>query len=370
MFKEINNKIKLITNDKNWVESEAIEQLKLVSELEGVQQAIGLPDIHSGPVGVTIATQKIIYPHLIGNDVGCGMALFQTDLKKSKIKRDKWVRKLSGLEDSYDGNINAIIEEAGVESTAYDSSIGTIGGGNHFAELQSIEKAFDENALLDLGVDSKNLVLLVHSGSRSLGSAIFQEFAETNTSTGLKIESEEATKYLQQHDNAVHWAKLSRKLIAERFLEQLGSFSKTVLDVEHNCIAKTTVGHQEYYLHRKGAARSDLGAVVIAGSRGTYSYLVLPIGGQEQNLFSLAHGSGRKWKRKNAKSILGDKYTIDKMQLTEIGSAVICEDKNLLYEEAPQAYKNIEHIIAALADAGIIKVLAQLKPIITYKTRK
>ncbi len=366
-------KIRLITSEKNWIETEAIDHLKHTADLEGVVKAVGLPDIHPGnghPVGAAFAIKDYIYPNIIGNDIGCGIALFQTDLKKAKMKRDKWVKKLSGLEDNFKGDVKQILMDEEITPTEYDDALGTIGGGNHFAELQSIEKVYNTEELSALGIDPKNLMLMVHSGTRSYGAAIFQEHVDLDNTFGLKAGTDEANRYFKEHNNAIKWAHTSRKLIAERFLEQIGSSSNLIVNVEHNCISKTYLQNEEYYIHRKGAARSDKGAVVIAGSRGTYSYLVKPIGLQEENLFSLAHGAGRKWKRNNSKAILGEKFTVEKMQQTELGSVVICEDKDLLYEEAPQAYKNIEHIISALIDAGIIEVIAQLKPIITYKVRK
>ncbi|WP_339136635.1 MAG: RtcB family protein [Candidatus Electrothrix sp. GW3-4] len=110
--------------------------------------------------------------------------------------------------------------------------------------------------------------------------------------------------------------------------------------------------------------------MVIPGSRGSYSYLVQPTGSQEANCFSLAHGAGRKWKRSGARSRLKGKYTRESLLQTGFGSRVICEDRDLLYEEAPQAYKNISVIVQDLQDAGLLKVIAVLQPLITYKVRK
>ena len=110
--------------------------------------------------------------------------------------------------------------------------------------------------------------------------------------------------------------------------------------------------------------------LVIPGSRGSLSYLVSPIGDQHENCFSVAHGAGRKWKRSESRSRLHQKYPYKTLLQTKLGSKVICDDKNLLYEEAPQAYKNIDIVIHDLQDAGLIRVIARLKPLITYKTRR
>ena len=126
------------------------------------------------------------------------------------------------------------------------------------------------------------------------------------------------------------------------------------------------------FLHRKGATPSDCGAVVIPGSRGDYSYLVKPREDADEamhmSLYSLAHGAGRKWKRGECQGRLSHKYKRDDLYKTELGSRVICANKELLYDEAPQAYKEAQTIIADLEEAGLIDVIARLRPILTFKT--
>jgi release factor H-coupled RctB family protein len=109
---------------------------------------------------------------------------------------------------------------------------------------------------------------------------------------------------------------------------------------------------------------------MIPGSRGTFSYLVNPIGDHYQNAYSLAHGAGRKWKRSDTKAHLSNRFKREDLIKTNLGSRVICEDKDLLYEEAPQAYKNIDIVIQDMVDAGLIEVIAVFRPVITYKTRR
>src|ERR1700729_389081 len=90
----------VIASQKNWIEGSALEQLKKTAQLPGMRKAIGMPDLHPGkdaPIGAVFAGD-LVYPHLVGNDIGCGMALWQTELRNAKIKLDKWVRRLTGLE--------------------------------------------------------------------------------------------------------------------------------------------------------------------------------------------------------------------------------------------------------------------------------
>lgn len=108
---------------------------------------------------------------------------------------------------------------------------------------------------------------------------------------------------------------------------------------------------------------------MIPGSRGDFSYLVQPTHHTEKSLYSLAHGAGRKWQRSECKGRLSHKYSTNDLQHTNFGSIVVCTDKNTLYEEAPQAYKKISSIIAAMENAQLLTVVARFKPVLTYKTQ-
>ena len=80
---------------KSWIEGEALRQLYAAAKLEGMRLAVGFPDLHPGkgsPVGAAFVTEGLIYPYLIGGDIGCGMALFKTDLVQRDIKLDRWAR--------------------------------------------------------------------------------------------------------------------------------------------------------------------------------------------------------------------------------------------------------------------------------------
>jgi len=141
-----------------------------------------------------------------------------------------------------------------------------------------------------------------------------------------------------------------------------------LLDINHNLVSPARVDGFDGWLHRKGATPSDQGAVVIPGSRGDYSYLVQPIA-DERSLLSLAHGAGRKWMRSECKDRLAARYSVEQLSRTALGSRVICADRALIYEEAPEAYKAIDSVVGALREAGLVRVLARLKPVLTYKTR-
>jgi release factor H-coupled RctB family protein len=361
--------LKVIASNKTWIESEALEQLKNTSKLQGMKSVVGLPDLHPGkdsPIGAAFLCDNVIYPHLVGNDIGCGMGLFETQLSSLKIKMETWVKRLSGLDEPYKEDCSIWLEQFNVQKTPFDKSLGTIGGGNHFVELQKIEKILDKDLFEQLNLDCKKLYLMVHSGSRGYGQKILESFVDKYSKKALT--GAEKDDYLALHNNALLWAKANRLLIAHRFTAALKTTSQCVLDIFHNFVEPVHVNTDIFYLHRKGATPSTQGAVIIPGSRGDFSYLVYPTGLQKDNLFSLAHGAGRKWKRSDAKGKLSN-FRKDDFVKTKLGNFVICEDKNLIFEEAPEAYKKIEHIIDDLESHGLIKVIAILRPVITYKTQ-
>jgi release factor H-coupled RctB family protein len=333
----------------------------------------GFPDLHPGkgsPIGAAMLSKGEFYPFLVGSDVGCGMGLFATDLPVAKAKPEKWSKKLHYLEEPWDGDADAWLEERGARGDGINGSLGTIGGGNHFAELLRLRELGDREAFSTLGLDEDALVLLVHSGSRGLGEALLRSHTDRFRDGSLATGSEDAISYLECHANAIAWGKANRELIASRFLDQLGSGYRTVTDLVHNSVTPLAADNAHYFLHRKGAAPSDAGAVVIPGSRGAASYLVMPTGDQEENLWSVAHGAGRKWNRSECAGRLRERYSANSMRKTGLGSYVICEDKGLLYEEAPQAYKDIESIITDMVSFGLITVVASFTPLLTYKVRE
>ena len=366
----------VIASDKTWLESEALEQLERTARLPGMSYAAGMPDLHPGkghPVGAAFISRGIFYPYLIGGDIGCGMALWQTDLPGKKAKLEKLVKKLGPeLEETWGEEADRIawLKEYGLMPSAFDRSLGTIGGGNHFAELQLTEKIEDAEAFAALGLDKNKVLLLIHSGSRGLGASILNRHIEKYKAGALRAGSSEAFEYLAGHDYAIAWARANRGLIARRFLNALKVKGRECLDLTHNALNGIDYRGEKSFLHRKGAAPADQGAVVIPGSRGDWSYLVTPAGDGEINAFSLAHGAGRKWKRSECKGKLKKGYHKKELLRTSLGSGVICENLNLLYEEAPQAYKDIDQVIKDMRDAGILKVIAVLRPLVTFKTRK
>ncbi|EGN4394417.1 RNA ligase RtcB family protein, partial [Escherichia coli] len=212
----------------------------------------------------------------------------------------------------------------------------------------------------------QHLQLLVHSGSRGLGQSILQRHIASFSHHGLPEGSDDALRYIAEHDDALAFARINRQLIALRIMQQVKAIGSPVLDVAHNFVSACQIGDQQGWLHRKGATPDDNGLVIIPGSRGDYSWLVQPVA-NEKTLHSLAHGAGRKWGRTECKGRLAAKYTATQLSRTELGSRVICRDKQLIFEEAPQAYKSAESVVQCLVQAGLIIPVARLRPVLTLK---
>jgi len=375
----------MIASAQSWIEGEAVRQLYATAKLDGVQLAVGFPDLHAGrgtPVGAAFVTEDVIYPHVIGGDIGCGMALFKTDLLRRDVKLDRWAALRFNLEHAWDEDVNAFLATHELESTEFDRALGTVGGGNHFAELQAVDRVVDAAELKRVGIGKEQLVALIHSGSRGLGERVLRDYAEEHRGNGALIDSPAAREYLRGHDFAVRWARANRALIAERFVSTLGAEAECVWDGCHNSIQRASgilpdsdgfgcdQSDRALYIHRKGAVENAGTPVMIPGSRGALSYLVKPIGDGAQHARSLAHGAGRKWSRSESRLRMRERFGVMELVQTPLGGRVICEERELLYEEAPAAYKNIETVIQDLVDAGLVSVIATFRPLLTYKVRK
>lgn len=368
--------VDVLASSRTWMESDAVQQLHATARLPGMLHAVGMPDLHPGlgtPVGAVFACAGWVYPYLVGNDIGCGMALSLTDLKKPAAKLDRWARRLDELDDldgPWEGDTVAWLAAHGIATaTPYDTALGTIGRGNHFAEVQVVQEIRDAVAADALQIERERVLILVHSGSRGLGEAVLRAHVDRFADGGLADGTVAQADYLARHDQATAWARVNRALICRRVLQALGGAAEPLLDVAHNMVVPGDVEGRPCWLHRKGATPTDQGAVVIAGTRGTLSYLVAPAGDGVVNLATLAHGAGRKWKRSEARGRLEGRYRAQDLTRTRLGSRVICADKDLLYEEAPPAYKDVEQVVADLVAAGAATVIATLRPLLTYKTQ-
>jgi release factor H-coupled RctB family protein len=353
----------------SWIEGDATRQLDQVAELAGIKAVAAMPDLHPGkfgPVGCSILAERA-HPQLVGSDIGCGIALFALDVPVRKLRLDRVAERLRALEEPWDGDVAGALAQAGLPPTPFDKSLGSVGGGNHFCELQAIDEIAAPNVASAAGLERDMAYLLVHSGSRGYGYSILDRQLRAG-GQALDPASEGGRAYLAEHDRAVRWAAANRRVIAARAADAIRAELRALADLSHNFMETRANG----VLHRKGTAPSDRGLVPVPGSRGTLSYLVEPLAaGRPETLASLAHGAGRKYDRASMHGRVGRKKSdLERLARNPFGGHIICEDRALLVEEAPEAYKSIDRVIADLIDFGLAQVVATFRPLVTFKTTR
>lgn len=350
------------------MEDKAVKQLETSAKLAGVTHAVGYQDLHPGrgiPVGVSIITEDIIYPHLIGNDIGCGMALFETGKGAHKMKIDRLVKRLESARGIGEAEVSPELQEK-AQAFSTGHTPGSIGKGNHFAELQKVKEVRNKQLFDEAGLDKKHAFILVHSGSRGYGQEILRHFIDRyQAQKGISRESEPGREYLAKHADALEWARINRLMVAEKFYRTLGFDGSLDLKTDHVHNFLETAG--DTIIHRKGANSTGDKLLVIPGSRGSYTYLVKPLMHSVETGYSVPHGAGRKWDRHQCRSRLDGKYTKHTIKKNSLGNAAVCKDYTLLFEEAAEAYKNIDTIMADLVDKKMVEVVALLQPLLTFK---
>ena len=295
---------------------------------------------------------------------------------------------------------------AGVSSRAFERGmpqLGTLGAGNHFLEIQEVAEVFDANAARDMGITLGQITVMIHTGSRGLGYQICDDNVKTLGAVSKKygielvdrqlacapIESSEGRRYFGAMVCAANYAWANRQAIAhwvrEAFaqvlgltLEQVGM--SQVYDVAHN-IAKFEqhmVGKDcvKLCVHRKGATRSfgpgdqsiparfrHLGQpVLIPGDMGTSSYLMLGTATAERDTFgSACHGAGRVWSRTRA--LKETEHRNVAQELKAKGIVVMAASKEVLREEVPDSYKDVDKVVDVCSRAGIARKVARMRPL-------
>jgi release factor H-coupled RctB family protein len=352
--------VRVFASPSSWIESSAVDQCEQVAALDGMRHVAGMPDLHPGkgaPIGAAMSS-TVLYPLLVGSDIGCGIAVFPIKLKRAVP--EKLAARFPDLDQVPEQDDPACDGLFGDVPAGHVDGLGTVGRGNHFAELARVGEVFDAGHAARLGLVPGDLVLIVHSGSRGLGERILREHTEMY-GAGPAADPQE---YLRRHDEAVRWGSLNRRVIAARIAHALGSpLAEPIADICHNQVEIV----DGLYLHRKGAAPGDGRDVLVAGTRGTPSYLVAGHAGAEAG-YSVAHGAGRKMSRADALRRGRAKHTVEELRRTPMGSVVVCGDRQLLFEEAPGAYKRIEQVIGDLVSHGLATAVATTIPLVTYKT--
>ena len=262
--------------------------------------------------------------------------------------------------------------------------LGTMGAGNHFVEAEMVQEIFDENEATRLGLFRGQVVILLHTGSRGLGHQVATDYIRVMMKAmpryGISLpdrelacapfNSPEGQDYFKAMSAAANFAWANRQIMSwevrnawRKVLGESGGELELLYDVAHN-IAKL---ENDLVVHRKGATRAFPGqTVIIPGSMGTGSYVLV---GEEKSLEesfgSTCHGAGRRMSRTQAKREVSGKEL--KLELEKRGIAVAAGSFSGLAEEAPGAYKDIDQVVEVVAQAGIAKKVARLKPLAVIK---
>ncbi|WP_020526994.1 RtcB family protein [Flexithrix dorotheae] len=373
---------------KMWLDDlddEALAQAKNLANLPFAFKHIPLmPDSHVGygmPIGSILATEGVVVPNAVGVDIGCGMCAMKTSLQsieKETLKKTLGeARKLIPLGMNWhdEAQDEALMPE-GAESLeivkkGYSKAlkqIGTLGGGNHFIEIQQGSDGF--------------IWIMIHSGSRNLGYGVAKHYNQRALNLNekwhstvtrkmdlafLPIETKEAKDYLAEMSYCVEFALANRKLMMTRMVEALqyvaGEFDcGELINKSHNFAAWENHFGKDVLVHRKGATQAKTGELgMIPGSQGTKSFIVKGLGNPE-SFMSCSHGAGRKLGRKQAQKTLDLQEEIQKLE--KLGVVHGIRNKKDL-DEAVGAYKDIGEVMNNQTD--LAEIMIELTPLAVLK---
>lgn len=394
----------IVTNNgkihiKYWLdelpEQGAIDQTENIANFPFAFKHIAImPDTHQGygmPIGGVMATKDVIVPNAVGVDIGCGMCAVKTSLTEIDTETLKKImgaiRKaipvgMNNHKEAQDSDLMphelGWSESFPVIGTQYEracKALGTLGGGNHFIEIQKGSDGF--------------IWIMIHSGSRNLGYTVAKHYNDLakelnkkwSTSVPaehelafLPTDSQEGLDYIREMNYCVEFALANRKLMMERvvdtfFKENLISqkeaffgHKKDMINIAHNYASLEHHFGKNVWVHRKGATRAykdELG--IIPGSQGTKSYIVRGKG-VEDSFKSCSHGAGRKMGRKDAQRTLNLKDEIKRLDDAGVIHG-IRHEKDL--DEATGAYKDIDVVMANQKD--LIDIVIELTPLAVIK---
>ena len=434
---------------------QSLEQVKNVACLPGiVNAAFAMPDIHWGygfPIGGVAAVdadEGVVSPGGVGYDINCGVRLLRSDLSRSDVtdrvpdivaqmyrnvptgvgahrsdlrlsQQDLHAVLAGGAEWSVSRGFGRRqelerIEEGGrlrgansdlISPRALErgkSQLGTLGSGNHFAELQYVSEIYDERAAAAFGLFPDQVTVMIHSGSRGLGHQVCEDHLRVLQTAPHKygivlpdrqlacapLDSPEGTAYLAAMSAAANFAFANRQVMAHWVRESVAcalglapdrTGLDTVYDVCHNIAKFETfeVGGRQrrVCVHRKGATRAyppghpqtpavyrDVGQpVLIPGDMGRYSYVLAGTQRAFQETFgSTCHGAGRRMSRGAAKRASSARAVLDDLQAR--GIHIRAAGMATIVEEMPEAYKDVAEVVGIVHGAGLSTRVAQLRP--------
>lgn len=375
-----------IWSQEGGIEQGAIDQIKNASSLPfAFHHTVLCPDGHFGygaPIGGILATQNVIVPNFVGVDIGCGMLAVRTNITNLDIDKLKDIlgniRKVIPVgfnkhqKRQSEGLMPISAKDYKIVAREYDNallSLGTLGGGNHFIEIQKDSDGF--------------IWIMIHSGSRNLGKQVADYYnklaIELNNKwytsvpksydlAFLPIDRKEGFNYMEEMGYCVEYAYANRKLMLSRILNIFDDFlsysinKNEVINIAHNYAKKEFHFGQDVVVHRKGATLAESGTIgIIPGSQGSHSYIVKGRGNKD-SFNSCSHGAGRKMGRKEAERTLNLNNEIEDLNRRGILHAI--RNVNDL-DEAPGAYKDISIVMENQKD--LVDIVVELTPLAVIK---
>lgn len=393
--------IRVWLENQEQIEESCLEQAYHLADLPFLHKWVCLmPDTHTGkgmPIGGVIATKDVIIPNAVGVDIGCGMNFVSTDIPVSELRSvttgngtlvqamisDIMRNVPAGYHSHKTRQLSAVLDRAQEQDELYRTNeelypliedayyqVGTLGGGNHFIELQEDQKGF--------------LGIMIHSGSRHFGKRICDEYHQKARALNqmwysqvkdeyrlafLPVDSREGQEYITWMKLAMEYAFENRERMMERVKEvvqdKIGKFmNRTVefsreINCHHNYAAWERHYDADVWVHRKGATRVREGELaVIPGAMGSYSYVVRGKGNPE-SFCSSSHGAGRAYSRKGAMEAFTCEQVI--CDLKEQGVVLGKNKKSDVAEECRFAYKDIRTVMQNQQD--LVEVVTELKTV-------
>lgn len=393
--------IKVWLDNIGQIEDSCLEQAYHLANLPFLHKWVCLmPDTHTGmgmPIGGVIAAENVIIPNAVGVDIGCGMNFTATNIKVDDIREittgngtlvqamiSDMMRNIPvGFASYKEKQASRVLDRALEQAELYCTStelfpliedayfqVGTLGGGNHFIELQE-----DQDGYLGIMLHSgsrhfgKRICDVYHGKARALNTMWYSQVPDAYRLAFLPVESEEGQEYITWMNLALDYAFENRERMmqrakevveakAARFLGQTVEFQEEI-NCHHNYAALENHYEKNVWVHRKGATRVRDGELaVIPGAMGSYSYVVKGKGNPE-SFCSSSHGAGRAYSRKGAMEAFSCEQVIN--DLREQGVVLGKRNKSDVAEECRFAYKNIETVMENQSD--LVEVVKRLKTV-------
>lgn len=400
----------------NASEEDAWKQAADAANMPGVVKVVLTPDLHSGygvPIGCVIVTESTILPTAAGYDIGCGMVQLETNLTADdvadKTLRREWINKTVGLIGLGKGEVGKIKPKCSFDEVVKfgakalgrlpgyterefipvdqnvdlpdrakrgQTQLGSLGGGNHFCEMQVEEK-------------TGKVWVMIHTGSRGYGHGIADHFftagaelldlpPDQKEMAWFDRDSELGKQYWSLHNQAANFAIGNRIMIGQAVCDALmdtfGGEAKIFYEISHNLIQE----EDGKLVHRKGATRAfpaghsslkgtkweDTGhPILIPGSMATGSAILYAQPGASESAFSVNHGSGRVMSRGKAKKTLNQALIDNQMEK----AGILINTRNTPIDESGPCYKDLNKVLKTIETAGLAKVAHRMKPVACIK---